>query len=155
MKQKLAVVGAILTLCVLTGHGIMAINPVDVTSPEGLWKTIDDKTGKEKSIVRIWKENDQLLGKVETLFEKPDRVCDKCKGKKKDQPIIGMIILWNMVQKGDIWSGGTILDPKTGKEYRCKLSVIDKGEKLDVRGFIGFSLLGRTQTWIRVPPVNE
>ncbi len=126
----------------------------DMLSPMGYWKTIDDKTGLEKSIVKVFEDNGQLRGKIETLFrqpgEDPDPVCDECEGSRKDKPIRGMEILWDMRPKGDIWAGGRILDPKNGKIYKCKLTVIEGGKKLDVRGYIGFSLLGRTQTWIRV-----
>ncbi|RLC49220.1 MAG: DUF2147 domain-containing protein, partial [Candidatus Cloacimonadota bacterium] len=85
-------------------------------SPVGAWKTIDDVTGKPKSIVRLWTEDGILYGKVEKLFRAPDEeqnpVCDKCKGDKKNKPIIGLTILWDMKQKGDVWKSGKILDPK-------------------------------------------
>ena len=123
-------------------------------SPVGRWKTIDDETGKPKSIVRIWEENGKLFGKVEELIRGPDEdpnpVCDKCEGDRKDKPIIGMTIMWDLERDGDSWSGGRILDPKKGKTYRCTIALEDGGKKLKVRGYIGISLLGRTQYWYRV-----
>jgi uncharacterized protein (DUF2147 family) len=123
-------------------------------SPVGRWETIDDETGERKSIVAIWEENGRFFGKIESLFRQPDEdqdpVCDKCDGDRKDQRIIGMTILWDLRTDGNEYSGGHILDPNNGKTYRCKIAVEDGGAKLKVRGFIGFSLLGRTQYWHRV-----
>jgi uncharacterized protein (DUF2147 family) len=122
-------------------------------TPVGLWKTIDDETGKPKSLVRITEQNGVYQGKVEKLFREPDQdqnpKCDKCEGVNKDQPILGMTILFNIKKEGDEYSGGQILDPAKGKLYKSKMSLIENNKKLNVRGFIGFSLLGRTQTWIR------
>jgi uncharacterized protein (DUF2147 family) len=122
-------------------------------SPAGLWKTIDDHTGKPKSLVRIWETNGEYQGKVEKLFRAPDQdqnpKCIKCEGERKDQPIIGMTIINGMKGSGAEYSGGTILDPANGKTYHSKMTVIDNGTKLEVRGYIGVPLLGRTQTWIR------
>ena len=122
-------------------------------SPVGLWKTIDDETGKPKSLVRITEQNGVYQGKVEKLFREADQdqnpKCDKCDGANKDQPIIGMTILFNLKKDGDDYSGGQILDPAKGKLFKSKLSLIENNKKLNVRGYIGFSLLGRTQTWIR------
>jgi uncharacterized protein (DUF2147 family) len=119
----------------------------------GRWKTIDDKTGKPKSIVAIAEEDGKLIGTVEELLDpKPDDPhpkCTKCEGDRKDQPIEGMKILWGMKKDGSGWSGGKILDPDNGKTYKCSMTVTDGGKKLDVRGYIGISLIGRTQTWDR------
>jgi uncharacterized protein (DUF2147 family) len=126
---------------------------VSAATPVGVWRTIDDKTGKERSIVRISEVNGELQGVVEKLFDlpgdDPKHLCDKCKGERKDQPIQGMTILWGLKQNGDEWSGGEILDPKNGKIYRCKMKPSEDGKQLNVRGFIGVSLLGRSQTWHR------
>lgn len=122
-------------------------------SPVGKWKTIDDETKQPKSIVEISETQGKLSGKIVQLFRKPEEdqnpKCDKCTGDKKDQPILQMEIIEGMTQDGDVWSGGHILDPKNGKTYKCKIKVVDGGKKLEVRGFIGFSLLGRTQVWER------
>lgn len=122
-------------------------------SPVGKWKTIDDKTGKEKSIVEISETGGQLTGKVLQVLNSdkgPNPLCDACSGDRKDQPVTGMIILWGVHKDGDVWDGGSILDPNNGKTYSVKLTPSDNGTKLQVRGFIGWSLLGRTQVWNRV-----
>lgn len=124
----------------------------DLTSPAGQWTTIDDETGKPKSIVQIDVANDQLTGKVvEVLWSErgPHPVCEKCDGERKDKPVEGMTIIWDMKKDGEDWKGGKILDPKTGKIYNCKIHLTDGGKKLEMRGFIGFSLIGRTQVWER------
>jgi uncharacterized protein (DUF2147 family) len=118
---------------------------------EGEWKTIDDETGEPKSILTLWIDKGELNGRIDTLLNptEPNPVCEECKGKLKNQPIEGMTILWGLEKKGDEWKGGTILDPGNGKEYKAKLKLIDNDQKLEVRGFIGFALIGRTQTWER------
>ncbi len=123
-------------------------------SAEGLWKTISDRTGKATSIVKIWIENDKLFGKVDRLFRKPGQdpnpICTKCSGARKDQPIKGLTILWELTRDEDEWNGGYILDPDNGETYRCIVKVGENGDQLHVRGYIGFSLFGRTQVWHRV-----
>jgi uncharacterized protein (DUF2147 family) len=121
-------------------------------SPVGLWKTIDDKSGKPRSIVRIVEENGEFKGTVEKGLEEgesPDRVCDKCDPPRKGQKILGMTFMWGLKKDGNEFKGGEILDPDNGKIYKCKMKLVDGGKKLDVRGFIGISLIGRTQTWLR------
>ena len=122
-------------------------------SAVGRWTTIDDETKKPKSIVTIYEEGGKLYGKIEKLFREPNEeqnpVCDKCEGALKNQPITGMVILRDLKKDGKEWAGGTILDPGNGKTYKCKIAVEDGGKKLKVRGYIGFSLLGRTQHWVR------
>jgi uncharacterized protein (DUF2147 family) len=117
----------------------------------GRWKTIDDKTDKPKSIVEISKDGETFKGKIVEILnpEKVDAVCDKCPGDKKDTPIKGLELMWGFTKDDDEWSGGSIIDPENGKTYKCRLQLEDGGKKLDVRGYIGFSLLGRSQTWIR------
>lgn len=123
-------------------------------SPVGKWKTIDDDTGKPKSIVEIWERDGKLYGKILSLFREPDEdqdpVCDKCEGFRKDKRVIGMTFMWGLSEDGDEWSGGKILDPDNGKIYRCYIEVQDGGKKLKVRGYIGVSLFGRTQYWPKV-----
>jgi uncharacterized protein (DUF2147 family) len=121
-------------------------------SPAGAWKTIDDKTGQPKSIVEITEANGELTGKVKEVLQSdqgPNPICKECDGERKNQPITGMTIIWGMKKDGEEWSGGKILDPKNGKIYGCKMHLTDGGQKLEVRGFIGFSLLGRSQVWER------
>ncbi len=118
----------------------------------GKWKTIDDKTGEPKSIVQIYEKEGKYFGRITELFRKPgedpDPVCDKCPDDdpRKDQPTKGMIIIKDLVKTSTGYSGGTILDPKEGKIYTCKLWIEDG--KLMVRGYIVFFF--RTQTWHRV-----
>jgi len=123
-------------------------------SAAGRWKTIDDKTGKVKSIVEISQAaNGALSGKVVEILHSdkgPNPVCDGCEGANKNKPVKGMTILWNLSQdKGSHskWSGGTILDPANGKTYKSKLELQPGGGKLDVSGCIAF--ICRTQTWVR------
>lgn len=120
----------------------------------GLWRTVDDQTGKPKSLVRITENNGVLNGRVEKLFRGPDEeqnpVCDKCEDERKNQPITGMTIITGMKKDGAAsYSGGQILDPANGKVYQSKMTLVENGRKLNVRGFIGVPMLGRTQTWER------
>lgn len=120
--------------------------------PTGRWKTIDDKTGKVKSIVEISQAgNGTLSGKVVEILHSdkgPNPVCDGCDGERHNQPIKGMTILWNLkADDASHWSGGTILDPANGKTYKSKLALQPGGQKLDVSGCILF--ICRAQTWIR------
>lgn len=121
-------------------------------SPEGEWRTIDDETGEAKSIVKVWIERGELKGQIVKLLNpsEPNPKCDKCKGSRKNKPIEGMTFVWGLEKDGDEWKGGTILDPNNGKEYKAKVKVVEGGEKLEVRGFIGFAVIGRTQVWERV-----
>ena len=126
------------------------------TSPVGYWKTIDDVTGKPKSIVQIsMGTDDRLNGKVVRLFPKQGedvtkKVCKACTGSLHDQPIVGMEILKGLVADGNQWVNGKILDPANGKTYSCTARLASNGEKLRVRGYIGMPLFGRSQTWERV-----
>jgi uncharacterized protein (DUF2147 family) len=123
----------------------------DMTSAVGNWVTIDDETGKAKSVVKITQVGNELRGSIVKLMDpkKKNAVCDECKGTNKDKPIKGMIMMWGLKPAGAAWAGGRILDPSNGKIYKAKMNLIDGGKKLNVRGFIGFALLGRTQTWNR------
>lgn len=118
---------------------------------EGNWVTIDDETGVEKSIIKLYVENDTLFGRIETLLLDQDQgqLCTNCSGSQLNQPIEGLIILKGLTRDGDQWTGGTILDPANGKEYQCTIT-LDGTSKLNVRGFIGFSFIGRTQRWMRL-----
>jgi len=123
-------------------------------TPVGLWKTIDDETKLEKSFVRVTDAGGVLTGKVEKIVDpaKQDSKCDKCSDARKDQPVLGMTIVEGVKKNPDeaYWDGGTILDPNNGKVYKVRMTPKDGGKALDVRGYFGAPLLGRTQTWIRV-----
>jgi uncharacterized protein (DUF2147 family) len=122
-------------------------------SPVGTWQTIDDHTHQPKALVQIAQDgNGTLSGKVIKSLnpdEPPGRRCTECTDARKDQLMLGMTIITDMKQDGDVWDGGQILDPENGKIYKCKMHTEDGGQKLVVRGYIGVSLLGRSQTWIR------
>jgi uncharacterized protein (DUF2147 family) len=142
----------VITACLLS---LAALAVQAQTTPAGLWKTVDDDTGKEKSLVRISEAGGVYTGKVEKLLDpaRQDARCDKCSDERKDQPVLGMTILRNIKQNaGDaaLWDGGEILDPNNGKTYKLRVKPVDGGQKLEVRGYIGAPLLGRTQTWTRV-----
>jgi len=129
-----------------------ADTPAGADSPIGLWKTIDDKTGAARAIVRIYEQDGRLFGKIENSFTPgaEHRVCEVCTDERKGQPILGLIIIRNMKHTDNEYSGGDILDPETGSVYHCKMHV-EGGTRLVLRGYIGFSLLGRNQIWQRVP----
>lgn len=125
----------------------------DQMSPVGSWTTIDDETNKPKSVVRISEKDGVISGTVEKIFDpaKQDSKCDECAADdpRKGKSVIGMTILTGLKKDGDnVYNGGQILDPKNGKTYNAKVTVIDGGKKLEMRGSILF--FGRTQTWIRV-----
>ena len=122
------------------------------TTVEGVWKTIDDESGQVRALVRISETDGEYLGRIEKTFpqpgEDPNPRCDACDGARHNQPLAGMIIIEHIKKQGDEFSGGTILDPETGTTYRCRMTLAKHGRKLLVRGFVGFSLFGRTQTWL-------
>lgn len=141
-----------LLLIVVFSLCFLSVSFAQETSILGKWKTIDDETNEPKSIVQIYEKDGRYFGQITELFRKPGEdpapVCDKCPNDdvRKDQPIKGMVILKDLVQDGDEYKDGTILDPKKGKIYNCKVWL--EGGDLKLRGYIAF--LFRTQTWIRV-----
>jgi uncharacterized protein (DUF2147 family) len=129
-------------LCVSTAIG--------GSSPVGQWTTVDDKTGAKRAVVTITESGGTLNGTIDKVYSQPgdSGICDKCPGAFKGKQIQGLRFLWGLKSEGNNeWSGGSILDPKTGKIYKVKATL--EGNKLQVRGYLGMSLLGRTQTWIR------
>jgi uncharacterized protein (DUF2147 family) len=119
-----------------------------------LWKTIDDKDGSVRSEVRIIETAGVLTGVIEkTLKPSTEPICDKCTDDRKGKPKLGMEIIRGASKTDgkDVWEGGHILDPDSGTVYKLRMTPIEGGNKLEVRGFVGFALLGRTQTWVRVP----
>lgn len=137
--------------------GVLLVSAVtamaQADSPVGMWQTIDDHTGQPKALVQIAQDSSgSLSGKVVkglSANDQPDRRCTECTDARKDQLILGMTIISDMQKDGDGWDHGQILDPENGKVYKCKMHLEDGGNKLVVRGYIGVSLLGRSQTWIR------
>lgn len=125
------------------------------TGPQGLWKTIDDETKAEKSLVRVTEAGGVFSAVVEKLLDpaKADAKCDKCTDERKGQAVLGMTILRNVKKSSsdaELWDGGEILDPNNGKVYKVRMKPVDGGKKLEVRGYIGLPMLGRTQVWQRV-----
>ena len=134
-----------------TAQSAAATTPA--TTPEGRWKTIDDKSGKPKSVLVLWLKDGKLYGRIDTILnpdpDNPDHKCIHCSGDMKDKELLGMEILWDMKPTGSKWSGGFIFDPDNGSTYRCVMELQDGGKKMKVRGYIGVSLFGRTQYWYR------
>lgn len=122
-------------------------------SPVGLWKAIDDKSGKASALIRISDNGGELQGRIEKLFREPSEdqnpKCVLCTDARKDQPIVGMTIVSGLKKDGDEYTGGKILDPKDGKVYKSKAMLRDGGKKLEVRGYVGMPILGRSQVWLR------
>ena len=117
----------------------------------GKWKTIDDESGKAKSIVEIYERSGKIYGKIIDILdaEKKKSLCTKCSGDEKNKPVMGLEIIKGLTKDGKEYNSGKILDPTSGKLYKCFM-VLDGNDKLDVRGYIGVALFGRTQTWKRV-----
>jgi uncharacterized protein (DUF2147 family) len=140
MKAVRIIFLAILTTTLILGSSALA----DAKSPVGIWKTIDDETSKAKSHVEIFEKNGKLYGKITKLLnDDPEKLCTACKGKRHNQKIVGMTIMWDLEKDDDEWDDGEILDPKNGKIYDCK--IWREGNTLKVRGYIAFFF--RTQTW--------
>ncbi|MGO3182159.1 MAG: DUF2147 domain-containing protein [Aequorivita sp.] len=131
----------------LIAFSVMASVAQDVT---GKWNTIDDNTGEARSVVEIYKQDGKIYGKIVEIFDasKRDKVCTECPGDDKGKPLLGLVILKDLKKDGSEYNGGTIMDPDNGKVYKSYIE-LDGANKLKVRGYIGFSLLGRTQYWER------
>ena len=171
MRFKKIAVGAAFTFGVLAAWGAQAMDVAGppaagspaagspaagspaAGSPVGLWRNIDDVSGKAKALIRITETNGVLTGKVERLFREPNEDqtpnCIKCEGANKNQPVLGLVILVGLKKADSEYSGGTILDPEDGSVYKSKLRVEEGGKKLNVRGYIGIPLIGRSQVWLR------
>ena len=122
-------------------------------SPIGQWRTIDDHSGKPRSIVEVYANADGTLSarivRLLDLSKGANPMCDACRGALHGKPIVGMVIAWGLRADDGSWSGGRILDPDNGKEYSVKLTPGKDGRTLEVRGYIGMPMLGRTQAWQR------
>jgi uncharacterized protein (DUF2147 family) len=122
-------------------------------TPEGLWRNLDDKTGEAKAEIRITAGANGLAGRIEKLLRKdakPDERCVECRDDRKDQPMVGLEIIRGAkkAEGKEVWEGGKILDPENGREYTLRLTPVEGGRRLEVRG--SFGPFGRTQTWTRV-----
>ncbi len=137
-----------LSLVFIVSFSIRSLLAQDVF---GKWKTMDDNTGEALSIVEIYEKNGKVYGKIVDILnpEEKEDICEKCKGDRKNKPIMGMVIINGLTKDDDEYNGGKILDPDNGKEYKCYIT-LEEPDKLKLRGYIGFSLMGRTQYWERV-----
>jgi uncharacterized protein (DUF2147 family) len=146
------VAGLLLALSMSVAYGMPYRAANYANSPVGLWTTIDDKTNQVRSIIRIWESNGVYYGTLEKIFKQPGDtgICSSCKGSFKNKPILGLTIIWGLKRTSDrVWSGGQILDPHNGNVYRVMLTLSNDGRSLRARGYIGFSVFGRTQNWYR------
>jgi hypothetical protein len=165
MPRQRAARGVLLCLLALAAlppgagvaHGGTAPAADPAHSPIGRWRLIDDETHSARGVVEI---TDAGAGELQGRFvqayprpgEDPNALCEKCEGERHNQPMLGMVIMWGLKPDGPgHWSGGHILDPTKGRTYGAKLELLEGGSQLRVRGYFGISLLGRSQTWERMP----
>lgn len=136
----------VLTVLFMFGRNVNALE----NTPAGLWKTFDDK-GKATGYIRVIENQDIYTGVIEKGLptDKEDKLCTLCKDERRDKKLIGMTVIKNVKAKGDSYEGSEILDPFSGNTYRVKLTLKEAGKKMEVRGFVGISLFGRTQIWER------
>jgi uncharacterized protein (DUF2147 family) len=133
--------------------GALCLPALAQMSPVGVWRNVDDKTGEAKAEIRIVDAGGGLNGKIEKRLlkdAKPDDVCDECTDDRKGKPILGLEIIRGAkkAEGKDVWEGGKILDPENGRNYTLRMTPIEGGKKLEVRG--SFGPFGRTQTWTRI-----
>jgi len=117
----------------------------------GKWYSLDPDTGENESIIQVYQKGDEVYAKIETILreEDKDKTCIECSGEDKDKPIEGLVIMKGLKKDGEEYNGGKILDPKNGKYYKCYIT-LEEENKLKLRGYIGFSVIGRTEYWYRV-----
>ena len=143
--------GTIILCLWALGGSVYGVQPI-----EGDWQNVDDETGVPKAIITIWVDSQgNAFGKIRELLNQgpnadPNPPCTKCTGADKDRRAKGLVLMRNLRQDGDVWTGGSILDPNSGKIYRCRVKLNADGKRLEVRGFIGISLIGRTQVWYKL-----
>jgi len=133
------------------GVFFLTISTIQAQSVIGKWKTIDDETGEAKSVVEIYEKSGKIYGKVVEILRADHKkdVCAKCEGAEKNKPILGMVIISGLKKDGSEYNGGSILDPTNGKKYKCYIE-LESADKLKLRGYVGISIMGRTQYWTRV-----
>jgi uncharacterized protein (DUF2147 family) len=160
-RQQRLILSEIIAMHILKQSAVFALTMVaaltssaawaDNASPAGLWRNVDEVSGKPRALIRITESNGTLQGKIEKVFLAPNEspTCTKCEGALKNAPVIGLVILSGLKKDGAEYTSGQILDPDSGKIYSSKIQLTDGGKKLNVRGYIGVSLLGRSQTWQR------
>jgi uncharacterized protein (DUF2147 family) len=130
-----------------------AVPAIAQNTPVGLWKTIDDDGKTVKTLIRISESAGVISGTIEKLLDpKAATVCSKCTDERKDKAVVGMTIIRGIRRNAEdatLWDGGEVLDPENGATYRLRLRPADGGKKLEVRGYLGVPMLGRSQTWVR------
>jgi uncharacterized protein (DUF2147 family) len=149
MKKPLRLIAACLLATITSLDAAAEADPP--SSPEGLWKTIDDHSGEARSLVRIFRQGDAYFGRIESILspDEANQLCSACKDERKNQPVVGLLILRNIKAETGGFGAGDILDPESGSVYDCVLHLEDEGKRLNVRGYIGLSLFGRSQNWLR------
>jgi uncharacterized protein (DUF2147 family) len=139
---------------VFLGAAVVALCAAE-PSPVGLWEQVDEKSGQAESWFRITERNGVYEGAIVKIFlkpgEDPNWVCDKCEGAERGAPVLGLTLIKGMRRKGDAYEDGTIMDPRDGSVYRALMKLSADGRKLEVRGYLGISLFGRSQVWNRLP----
>jgi hypothetical protein len=132
----------------------IAVGATSEQTPSGRWKVISDQTKQPVAIMKVFEHDGEFRAMIEKVLDKapqqPPSICDRCPGSLKGQPIEGLVIMHGLRQRGDQYAGGHILDPDSGNYYRVRMSLGADGRTLQVRGYLGVSLLGRTQTWYRL-----
>lgn len=136
-------------ICAVALMAVMHTAPAsaDASSPLGKWRTFDPDTGAPKTIIEISETGGKLTGTVVELLDDDETICSKCDGTRKNQPLVGMVVLWDLTPKGSGWAGGTILRPANGRTANASIALADGGTKLEVTGSRGIG--SRTQTWER------
>jgi uncharacterized protein (DUF2147 family) len=145
---------AMVAVALLLGAASAPVRAADLTAT-GLWEQVDEKSGKPESWFRIAEKNGVYEGAIVKIFPKPgddpNFVCDKCEGDEKGKPVLGLSLIKGMQRKGLDYENGTIMDPRDGSVYHAVMKLSPDGQTLDVRGYLGIQLFGRTQTWNRLP----
>jgi uncharacterized protein (DUF2147 family) len=150
---KLVTIGAIGAVVFMSAAAL----PLRAADPSaiGLWEQVDEKSGKPESWFKISERNGVYQGNIVKIFFKPGEdenwVCDKCEGDERGRPVLGLALIKGMQRSGNLYENGTIMDPRDGSVYKAKMTLSQDGKTLEVRGFLGFSLLGRSQYWNRLP----
>lgn len=130
---------------------LFAVTGFAQSSPFGIWKSVDDESGEAKSYIELYEAEGLMYGKIKKLLQaEQDATCDACKGNKKGKPLLGMEVVTALTKNGKEWEGGKIMDPETGKTYKCKIWVDESNpDRLNVRG-IHWTGIYRTQQWVKV-----
>lgn len=145
------VLGAAISISV----AVIAGPAFDPSSAVGLWEQVDEKTGKPESWFKITESDGIYQGNIVKIFFKPGEdenwACEKCEGDEKGKPVLGLALIKGMRRNGNAYEDGTIMDPRDGAVYRALMQLSPDGQKLEVRGYLGISLFGRSQIWNRLP----